>query len=100
MCGIETNLVKVKTILDMGPPNELKHMQKLMGCLASLRRFISQLGEKGFPLYKLLWKTPNQRWTPRAHKAFDDLKDFLTKPLVLVAPNNEEPLLLYVVTTT
>lgn len=43
---------------------------------------------------------PNQWWTPGSHKAFDDLKDFLTKPLVLVAPNNEEPLLLHVITTT
>jgi hypothetical protein len=28
-----------------------------MGCLAALSRFISRLGEKGLPLYRLLRKT-------------------------------------------
>jgi len=37
---------------------------------------------------------------PEAQKAFDNIKDFLTKPPVLVAPQEEEPLLLYVVATT
>ena len=57
--GIETNLIKVKAIHDMGPPRALRDAQKLMGCLASLSRFIPKLGEKGLPLYKLLRKTPD-----------------------------------------
>ena len=57
--GIETNPMKVKAILDMGPPRALRDSQKLMGCQASLSRFISRLGEKGLPLYKLLRKTPD-----------------------------------------
>jgi hypothetical protein len=40
----------------MGPIRDLKGVQKLLGCLASLSRFISRLGEKGFPLYWLLKK--------------------------------------------
>jgi hypothetical protein len=58
------------------------------------------LGEKGPPLYKLLRKTPGWRWTLEAQKAFDDIKDFVTKTPILVAPNKEEPLILYVVATT
>jgi hypothetical protein len=53
---IETNPMKVKAILGMGPPRALRHAQKLMGCLASLSQLISRLGEKGLPLYKLLCK--------------------------------------------
>ena len=71
-----------------------------MGCLASLSQFISRLGEKGLPLYRLLRKMLDWRWTLEAQKAFDDIKDFLTKPLVLVAPHEEEPLLLYIAATT
>ena len=71
-----------------------------MGCLTSLSRFISRLGEKGLPLYKLLRKMLDWGWTPEAQKAFDDIKDFLTKPPVLVSPHEEEPLLLYAVATT
>ena len=59
-----------------------------------------QVGERGLPLYKLLRKMPEWRWSSEAQKAFDDIKDFLTKPPILVAPHEEEPLLLYVTATT
>jgi hypothetical protein len=37
-----------------------------MGCLASLSRFISCLGEKGLPLYRLLKKSKHFTWTSEA----------------------------------
>jgi hypothetical protein len=40
----------------MKPPKDLKEVQKVTGCLASLSRFISQLGEKALPLYQLMKK--------------------------------------------
>ena len=39
--GIEANLDKIKAILDMGPPNSQRDVQKLIGCMASLSCFIS-----------------------------------------------------------
>jgi hypothetical protein len=41
----------------MGPITDLKGVQWVMGCLASLSRFISCHGECGLPLHKLLQKT-------------------------------------------
>jgi hypothetical protein len=40
----------------MTPIRNLMGIQKLMGCLASLSHFISRLGKKGLPLYRLLKK--------------------------------------------
>ena len=40
----------------MGPIRNVKGVQRLTGCLATLSRFISRLGERGMPLYKLLKK--------------------------------------------
>jgi hypothetical protein len=54
--GIEANLEKITVIENLGPITNLKGVQKLMGCLASLSCFISRLGESGMPLYKLLKK--------------------------------------------
>jgi hypothetical protein len=54
--GIEENPEKITAIMHMGPLNNIKDAQKLMGCLASLGRFISRLGERGLPLYKC-WGT-------------------------------------------
>jgi len=38
----------------MWPPQSVKNVQKLTGCTTSLNRFISRLGEKGLPFFKLL----------------------------------------------
>jgi hypothetical protein len=47
---------KVAALDWMGPIRDLKGVQKVLGCLSALSRFISQLGEKGLPLYRLLKK--------------------------------------------
>ena len=47
--GIEPNPEKVSAITWMGPIRDLKGIQRVMGCLVSLSRFISHLGEKGLP---------------------------------------------------
>ena len=54
--GIEANLEKIMAISNMGPILNIQGVQRLIGCLAALRRFISWLGEWGMPLYKLLKK--------------------------------------------
>ena len=38
-------------------------------------------------------------WTPEADQAFQDLKKYLTSPLVIVAPRPLEPLVLYLSST-
>jgi hypothetical protein len=54
--GIEANPEKVAALKRMGPIRDLKGVQKVLGCLAALTHFISRLGEKGLPLYRLLKK--------------------------------------------
>jgi hypothetical protein len=54
--GIDVNLEKIKAILDISRPNDLKDVHRLTGCMAAVSRFISHLGEKALPLYKLMKK--------------------------------------------
>jgi hypothetical protein len=54
--GIEAHPEKVAALERMGPIRDLKGVQRVLGCLAALSRFISRLGEKGLPLYRLLKK--------------------------------------------
>jgi hypothetical protein len=51
---IEVNPKKIRTIRAMWPPTRIKGVQKLMGCLAALSRFISRLVEWALPFFKLL----------------------------------------------
>ena len=64
--GIEANRKKIMAISNMGPIRNVKGVQRLTGCLAALIRFISQLGERGMPLYKLLKRTNTFVWTKEA----------------------------------
>jgi hypothetical protein len=71
-----------------------------LGCLAALSRFISWLGEKGLPLYRLLKKHERFSWTTEAREALDKLKATLAHAPILTPPQDGEPLYLYVAATT
>jgi hypothetical protein len=98
--GIEANPEKIAAITNMGPIKDLKGVQRVMGCLAALSRFISRLDERGLPLYRLLRKTERFTWTPEAEGALGNLKALLTSAPILVPPAAGEALLIYVAATT
>jgi hypothetical protein len=77
--GIEPNPEKVVALDRMGPIRDLKGVQKVLGCLAALSRFISRLGEKGLPLYRLLKKHERFSWTIDTQEALDKLKAMLRR---------------------
>ena len=78
----------------------LRDVQKFTGCLASVSRFLSQLGERALPLYQLMKKTSPFKWNGKADEAFQDLKRMLSTAPVLAVPTDKEPLLLYIAATS
>jgi hypothetical protein len=98
--GIEANPEKIFAITKMKAPTCIKDMQKLTGCMAAFNRFISKLGERGLPFFKLLKHQEKFVWTPEADQALDQLKDFFSKPPIFTAPHKNDQLLLYLTTTT
>jgi hypothetical protein len=98
--GIEANPEKVAALERMGPIRDLRGVQKVLGCLAALSRFISWLGEKGLPLYRLLKKHERFSWTVEVLEALDKLKATLAHAPILMPPQDGEPLYLYVAATT
>jgi hypothetical protein len=63
----------------------LHDMQKLMRYMAALSRFMSRLGIRGLPFFKLLKKLDKFQWTKEAQDTFKDLKKYLTTPPTPVA---------------
>src|SRR5688572_12436520 len=98
--GIEANPEKIVAITNMGPIEDLKGVQRVMGCLVALSRFISRLSEKGLPLYRLLRKVERFTWTTKAEEALGNRKALLTNAHILVPPGEGEALLIYVAATT
>jgi hypothetical protein len=98
--GIEENPEKIQAILTIGKLTKLHDVQKLAERAVALSRFVARLGEKALPFYALMKKSDEKfDWTEEADVAFAQLKKVLSTPPVLVAPNEKEPLLLYIIAT-
>jgi hypothetical protein len=98
--GIEANLEKIQAILTMGKPTKWHQVQQLAGRVAASSRFIARLGEKALPFYTLMKKMDKKfEWTEEADATFAHQKKVLSTPLVLVAPKERDPLLLYTAAT-
>jgi hypothetical protein len=98
--GIEAIPEKINSITAMDAPRTIKDIQKLIGCMAALNQFISRLGEKGLPYFKLLKRHDKFQWTKEANQALQDLKHHLQSPPILTAPQPGENLLLYIAMIT
>ena len=97
--GIEANPAKIQALSQLDIPKGLKQIQKLTGCVAALSRFISRLGEKALPLYRLLRRTEHFEWTDAATAGLEEIKAILATNPFLAAPNMGEPILLYIAAT-
>jgi hypothetical protein len=97
--GIDTNPTKVETIKKLQPPRTQREIQKLAGMMAALSRFISKLGERGMPFYKLLQKADGFQWDDQAATMFVQLKQYLKSLPTLIPPWPKDILLIYVAAT-
>jgi hypothetical protein len=68
--------------------------------MAALNRFITQLGEKGLPFFKLLKKISKFEWTEEAKEAFESLKAYFISSPVLTPPKKYEDMMLYITVTS
>ncbi|XP_070046148.1 uncharacterized protein [Nicotiana tomentosiformis] len=93
--GIELDPSKVKAIQDFPPPKNKKDVMSFLGRLNYISRFIAQLTMISEPIFKILKKDAATSWTEECQKAFDKIKEYLSKPPVLVPPEPGRPLLLY-----
>ncbi|KAM1863070.1 hypothetical protein ACFX14_003459 [Malus domestica] len=96
--GVEVDKNKSRAILESHPPTNKLQLQRLLGKINFLRRFITNLAGKIQPLTPLLRlkDKKNFEWGPTHQQAFDSIKAYLTSPPVLVPPQRGKPLKLYI----
>ena len=91
--GIKANPNKIKVVLDMLPPSNVKDIQHLTGRIATLSRFVSRASDKCRPFFQVLKKA--FQWDTNCQEAFTALKTYLSSPPILVSPSDGELLTLY-----
>ena len=70
-------------------------MQSLTGRVAALNRFILKATDKCLPFFESLKGNKRFLWDENCEQAFKALKEYLSKPPLLLKPTDGEPLFLY-----
>jgi ribonuclease HI len=88
----------MKAIDEVVPPTNLKELQSLLGKINFVRIFISNLSQKVLPFSPLLRLKKDQKfvWGDEQQKAFDEIKEYMKEPPVLVPSQLNKPFKLYV----
>ncbi|KAG9449555.1 hypothetical protein H6P81_009520 [Aristolochia fimbriata] len=89
--GIEIDQSKIDVIQKMSEPKNVFELKSFQGHLAYIRRFISNLAERCQPFSRLLKKDTPFEWNDSCRNAFNNIKAYLTKPPVLIAPIVDRP---------
>ena len=94
--GIEIGLKNQEAAKAMKPPTT-KELQKLIGKINFVRLFISILSWHIEPFMGLVKiKSDDEfRWGAEQQQAFDEIKEYLSKPPVLVPPQQDRLLYVY-----
>jgi ribonuclease HI len=81
----------------MVPPTTKKKLQQLIGKINFVRRFISNLSGRIEPFMELVKIKANDefRWGAEQQQAFEDIKGYLSKPPMLVPPQQGKPFYVY-----
>ena len=94
--GIEVNPDQIKAINNLGSPWNPKEVRKLTEMAAALNRFISRSADRCRPFFLLINKWKGFEWMEECATAFQQLKDYLARPLIMSSPELDEVLFAYI----
>ena len=93
---IEVNLDQVNAINNLQPPRNPKEVQKLTRMTATLSQFISRSADRCRPFFLLMNKWKGFKWTKECALAFQQLKEYLSRPPIMSSPLTDEVLFSYI----
>ena len=96
---IKVNFDQVKAINNLQPPRNSKEVQKLTGMTVALNRFISRFADRCRPFFLLMNKWKGFEWTEECALAFQQLKEYLSRPSIMSSPLTDDVLFSYIVVT-
>ncbi|XP_037828511.1 uncharacterized protein K02A2.6-like [Lucilia sericata] len=94
--GVRPDEEKIKSIINMPKPNNVKELQRFLGMVTYLGSFIDNLSAKNKNLRELLKKEIQWHWSSNHEKEFENLKREITKSPVLTYFDSKKELTLSV----
>jgi transposase InsO family protein len=92
--GLKPDPDKVKAINDMPAPDGPAALQRFLGMVNYMAKFVKNLSQTASPLRELLHKNAEWCWLTQHEQAFDELKKQLSSPPVLRYYNVKKPVML------
>ena len=89
--GIHVDPDKVKAIRKFPAPTNITELQRFMGMVNQLAKFIPSLADGNAPLRHLLRKDTTWVWDQPQQSAFEQIKELLTSPPVLAHYEPKRP---------
>ncbi|CAC5373956.1 unnamed protein product [Mytilus coruscus] len=81
--GVRPDQEKIRAIKEMPAPTDKKGVQRLLGTINYLAKFVPNMSTVTEPIRKLLKEEHEFIWTHEQQQAFEKLKDIITKNAVL-----------------
>ena len=81
--GLSPDTLKIKAIQEMPRPDTKKAVERFLGCLQYLSRFLPQLAQVAAPLRQLTEHSAIFSWQSQQEEAFQSLKKMITMSPVL-----------------
>ena len=96
--GIKVGQKSIKAIDEAVPPTTKIELQSLLGKINFIKRFISNLSERVLSFSPLLKLKNDQefKWGDVQQKAFEEIKEYMKCPPVLIPSQQGKPFKLYI----
>ena len=81
--GLKPDESKVTAIRNIQTPKNVAEIQRFLGCVNYLAKFLPKISDTVKPLRDLICKKNQGQWTDKEQKSFDETKQLLTVQPIL-----------------
>lgn len=92
--GVKPDPIKIKAILEIGPPTNRKDLRSFLGMASYYRKFIRNFARIAVSLHQLTHDDVPYEWREEHDLAFSQLKNFLTNAPILSHPDFSQPFII------
>eukprot|EP00253_Pinus_taeda_P027084 PITA_27084 len=85
--GLQVDPNKIAILKKVPPPQKVRDVRSFLGLVGYYRRFIKDFSKLASPLFGLLAKDVEFKWTDHCQRAMNELKDKLVSAPILRGPN-------------
>ncbi len=92
--SVEIDPDRVKSILDLPPPTDVKSLRRFIGMIQFCSKFVNHLNVVLAPLYDLLKSKNKFVWSHDCQISFDKLKNIMVSSPILYSPSSADQFVL------